>query len=121
MSFSERRRAPRRPYRSQVEVIEGARGTALARDVNHLGMFLNTAAEYRAGDDLKVRFMLPGTDYHVELAGRVVRVAGVDDATDPDDVGVAIEFQDADDWVVAALEGFIREESLDAPISVTKL
>jgi len=106
---AERRRAARRPFEGTVELMEEVRGqwgTGMARDISALGMFLQTLSDYRVGDHVVVRFMLPTTSCQVELKGSVVRVEGPghSPAARP---GVAIVFADAPDWAADEVRRYV--------------
>ena len=109
--MNERRSASRRPFQGEVEILEevhGHSGTAIARDISVTGMFLMTMAPYRMDDAVTIRFLLPSSSCHIEITGRVIRVEKARKGLAPTEVGVALRFDNADEWALAEVNRFVE-------------
>lgn len=122
MNSEERRSATRRRFSGTVEVVEEVRGrtaTAMARDLSVRGVFLQTLSPWEVGDRVTLRFLLPSSSSYLVLEGIVIRVQPPLPDVPPDQVGAAVAFEDAEDWVIqevaryvsraARLEGVVRD------------
>lgn len=110
--MNERRRANRRPFKGEVEILEEVRGhsgTAIARDISVSGMFLMTMAPYELDDEVIIRFLLPSSSCHIEIAGRVIRLERPREGMDTSNVGVALRFDDADEWALAEVSRYVSK------------
>ncbi len=108
----ERRGASRRPFQGEVEILEEVRGhsgTAIARDISTTGMFLMTVAPYEVGDEVTIRFLLPSSSCRIEVIGTVVRVETPHEGIPSSNVGVALRFQDADEWALAEVNRYVEK------------
>jgi hypothetical protein len=109
--MNERRRANRRPFKGEVEILEEVRGhssTAIARDISVSGMFLMSMAPYRLDDAVTVRFLLPSSSCLIEVTGRVIRVETPREGVESANVGVALRFDAADEWALAEVNRFVE-------------
>jgi Tfp pilus assembly protein PilZ len=110
--MNERRRTNRRLFKGEVEILEEVRGqssTAIARDISVSGMFLMSMAPYQVNDEVTVRFHLPSSSCHIEIVGQVIRVETAHEGTAAKDVGVALRFDDADEWALAEVNRYVAK------------
>ena len=119
----ERRRSRRRQFDGVVQVLEHRAGRwdrGVGRDVSSLGMFLTTGSRYVVGEEVTVRFSLPGGSFEIEVQGRIVRVEGPQDPPHAGVAGVAIEFNEAPEWAMSEVSRFIREEPGESGAAVIR-
>ncbi len=110
--MNERRNANRRPFRGEVEIreeVRGHSGSAIARDISVTGMFLMTMAPYQLNDAVTVRFLLPSSSCHIEITGEVIRVEPAREGVATRDVGVALRFDDADEWALTEVNRYVAK------------
>ena len=110
--MNERRSTSRRRFKGEVEILEEVRGhsgTAIARDISVTGMFLMTMAPYQVNDAVTVRFMLPSSSCHIEIVGQVILVNQPSENVEPTDTGVALQFDDADEWALEEVNRYVEK------------
>ncbi|HOU55114.1 MAG TPA: PilZ domain-containing protein [Myxococcota bacterium] len=121
MSQDDRRRARRRRFRGSVEVLEevrGRTGVAMARDISVRGMFLQTLSPWEIGDRVSIRFLLPSSSSYLVLEGIVVRVQRPSPEVPPEDVGAALTFEGAEEWVIQEVDRYVaRAARLEGVVS----
>ncbi|MBP7125668.1 PilZ domain-containing protein [Myxococcota bacterium] len=110
MSQEDRRRAKRRRFTGSVEVLEevrGRTGLAMARDISVRGMFLQTLSPWEIGDRVSIRFLLPSSSSYLVLEGTVVRVQRPSAEVSPEQVGAALTFENAEEWVIQEVDRYV--------------
>ena len=120
--MTERRSSQRRPFTGEVEILEqfrGHSGTAIARDISATGMFLITMAPYRLGESVSVRFLLPSSSCHIEVAGCVIRLQPPEEGLNPSMVGVVLRFDDADNWALSEVGRYVGKAPRVAAVVMT--
>lgn len=108
--MNERRKATRRRFTGEVELLEEVRGlpgTAMARDISVTGMFLQTMAPWEQDEAMTIRFLLPSSSSHLEVQGKVVRRQGPGPDVDSEKVGVAIAFDEIPEWVLEEVRRYV--------------
>ena len=110
----DRRRTLRVPLGVQVEELEG---TAYAIDISVGGMCFQAATAPTPGDDLRLRFQLPGTK-GVDVRARVIWTDSPGSgAQELQFTEVGVQFQDLDPELVDAIARFVDERSYFWPES----
>ena len=114
----ENRKYPRAPVR--VEIIcdelqdESRRGEAIlcfyATDISIGGIFLETTVNFKVGDNLHLKFILPGDKQQVLITGKVVRITKKDSLVIP---GIGIEFEHLSYEDKKRIEGYVIDEIAD--------
>jgi len=121
MNQDDRRSARRRRFTGSVEVLEEVRGfagAAMARDISTRGMFLQTLSPWEVGDRVSIRFLLPSSSSYLVLEGVVVRVQRPSPGIPPDQVGAALSFENAEDWVIQEVARYVsRAARVDGVVS----
>ena len=113
--LKENRRAPRTTSSLSVIVKRGMNSMqSTAFNLSEVGMFLVSSEKEppQPGDEVTLKFWVPGDSELVEQEARVVWVNGLDDVRRSHPAGFAVEFVDPDKETLASLRGFVATQAI---------